>query len=147
MIPWRLRGHLGRGLDLTLIDTLNNAAIDGCRPNLTILLDIDPDAGLARTTERSGGGDAIEGHWQKGMEFEQTAEAKSGRRVGGRDKAFHRKVRRGYQTLAKHEPERWLVLNASESPDELAAKIWQRASSVLSASRDDSHTSLEFQTK
>ncbi len=135
----------GRGLDLALIDTLNDAAIDGCRPGLTILLDIDPDAGLARTTERSGGGDAIEGHWQKGMEFELT-QTTTGRRVGGRDKAFHRKVRRGYQALAKREPERWLVLDASDSSDSLAAHIWGRVSSILNASRDDGEPSLEFQT-
>jgi dTMP kinase len=119
----------GRGLDLALIDTLNDAAIDGCLPDLTVLLDIDPDAGLARASEGSGG-DAIEGHWQRGMSFEQ-AGAKSGRRVGGRDKAFHRKVRRGYLTLAKHEPERWLVLDAVQPQEELAMLIWQRASELL----------------
>jgi dTMP kinase len=114
----------GRGLDLTLIDTLNIAATDGCRPDLTVLLDIDPDAGLARTAGRSGG-DAIEGHWQKGLDFQQ-AEAKSDRRVGGRDMAFHRKVRRGYQALAKQEPGRWLVLDAKEPAETLAEGVWRR---------------------
>ena len=119
----------GRGLDLALIDTLNDAAIDGCRPDLTVLLDIDPDAGLARASEGSGG-DAIEGHWQQGISFEQ-AETKSGRRVGGRDKAFHRRVRRGYLALAKREPERWLVLDATRPANELAAHIWGRVSEKL----------------
>jgi dTMP kinase len=134
----------GRGLDLALIDTLNDAAIDGCRPDLTILLDIDPDAGLARASERSSG-DSIEGHWQRGMAFEQAESKSAGRRVGGRDKTFHRKVRKGYQTLAKREPERWLVLDATQSPDVLAASIWERAASVLQSARDDVQGNLEFQ--
>jgi dTMP kinase len=119
----------GRGIDLALIDTLNDAAIDGCRPNLTVLLDIDPNAGLARASQGSGG-DAIEGHWQQGMSFEQ-AGATSGRRVGGRDKAFHLRVRRGYLTLAKRAPERWLALDAAQAPDELGEAIWRRVKALL----------------
>ena len=119
----------GRGLDLELIATLNDAAIDGCRPDLTVLLDIDPEMGLARTSDRSGG-DAIEGHWQKGLDFQQ-AEPKTARRVGGRDMTFHRKVRRGYQALVKQEPERWLVLDATQPPDPLADQVWQEVAARL----------------
>ncbi len=122
----------GRKLDLNLISTLNAAVIDGCRPDLTILLDIDPDAGLARASEGASG-DAIEGHWQQGLGFDTTADGgkKLGKRVGGRDKAFHRRVHKGYLALAKAEPERWLVLDASQAVDDLSQSIWSRAQQLL----------------
>ncbi len=125
------QGH-GRRLDLDLIATLNSAVIDGCRPDLTVLLDIDPDAGLARAAEGASG-DAIEGHWQRGLSFEsQAGEAgKLGKRVGGRDKAFHRRVHKGYLALARAEPERWLVLDAFLSVEELSQKLWSRTQELL----------------
>jgi dTMP kinase len=95
-----------------------------------VLLDIDPESGLARTSERSGGGDAFEGHWQKGLDFQQ-AEPKASRRVGGRDMAFHRKVRRGYLALVKQEPQRWLVLDAALPQEMLAEQIWNRVAPSL----------------
>jgi dTMP kinase len=124
----------GRRLDLSLIATLNAAVIDGCKPDLTVLLDIDPDTGLSRAAEGSAG-DAIEGHWQRGLGFEAPAGggSKLGKRVGGRDKAFHRRVHKGYLTLAKAEPERWLVLDAALSVEELSQTIWERARELLTA--------------
>ncbi len=127
----------GRKLSLDLITTLNQAVIDGCSPELTVLLDIDPDAGLSRASEGSAG-DAIEGHWQKGLALETPDSAepdrKTGKRVGGRDKAFHRRVHKGYLALAKAEPQRWLVVDAALSPGEIAGQISQRIDQLLSAS-------------
>jgi dTMP kinase len=125
----------GRRLDLSLIATLNDAVTDGCKPDLTVLLDIHPDAGLARASEGSAG-DAIEGHWQQGLGFESQAEAggKLGKRVGGLDKAFHRRVHKGYLALANAEPARWLVLDATLSVDELSHAIWSRAETLLATS-------------
>ena len=114
----------GRGLDLTLIRTLNDAVIDGCLPDVTILLDVDPDIGLTRVSEGAAG-DAIEGHWQAGLSLQESGPPK-GKRVGGRDAAFHRKVRRGYQAIAKAEPDRVLLLAATQHPATLAEAIWQR---------------------
>jgi dTMP kinase len=122
----------GRKLDLPLISTLNEAVIDGCKPELTVLLDIDPDSGLSRATEGSSG-DAIEGHWQQGLRLDapEGDNSKLGKRVGGRDKAFHRRVHKGYLSLARADPERWLVLNASRSVDELSQAIWTRTEDLL----------------
>jgi dTMP kinase len=119
----------GRGLEHRLIDSLNAVVIEGCLPDLTVLLDIDPVAGLARASEDSSG-DAIEGHWQKGLAFEAQG-AGDGRRVGGRDRAFHRRVRKGYLEIAKSQPGRWLVLDATLSTDELAAAVAERVDRVL----------------
>jgi dTMP kinase len=118
----------GRGLDLDLIRTLNDAVVDGCVPDVTVLLDVDPDVGLNRVTEGAVG-DAIEGHWQAGLSL-QEAEPAKGKRVGGRDAAFHRKVRRGYLAIAKAEPGRVLLLDATQAPDVIAEAIWERVRAV-----------------
>ena len=126
----------GRGLDLKLIDTVNAAVIEGCLPDLTVLLDVDPDVGLTRGAEVSAG-DAIEGHWQAGLSLQESSEERtpaSGRRVGGRDRRFHDRVRKGYLTMARAEPERWLVLDAREAQETIAGAIWQRVDELIRGS-------------
>jgi len=98
----------GRGLDLDMVKTVNEAAIQGLRPELTVLLDIPVEAGLAR---KKG---------EKQDRFEQE------------DIAFHQGVRRGYLELAKAEPERWLVVDAAQSREKIAGIIWQKVSQLLS---------------
>ena len=98
----------GRGLDLALVKAVNEAAIQGVRPDLTILLDLPVEKGLAR---KKG---------NKPDRFEQE------------DIAFHQKVRRGYLELARAEPDRWLVLDAAQSKEKIAEIIWQRVSQLLS---------------
>jgi dTMP kinase len=125
----------GLGLDRELIATLNAAAIEGCVPDVTVLLDIEPEVGLARASAESGG-DEIEGHWQQGLALEAPDDAeaaKAGKRVGGRDRAFHRKVHKGYQALAKAEPGRWLVLDATQSPEVLGEAVWARTRGLIAA--------------
>jgi dTMP kinase len=132
----------GRKLDLDLIHTLNNAVTEGHRPDITVLLDVDPDLGLTRGANDTAG-DAIEGHWQAGLSLvdapAETSDARapsSGRRVGGRDMVFHRRVRNGFRSLAKAEPGRWLVLDATRPRDELAAAIWARIEPLLDADEE-----------
>lgn len=131
----------GRGLDLKLIETVNAAVIDGCVPDLTVLLDVEPDMGLSRVTTESAG-DAIEGHWQAGLSLlgAEGGEAPpaSGRRVGGRDRRFHQRVRRGYLTMAKAEPERWLVLDAASPQHEISEAIWSRLEPVVASRIEES---------
>jgi dTMP kinase len=122
----------GRGIDLKLIRALNQTAIGDAVPDLTVLLDIEPDKGLSRVSKGSGG-DAIEGHWQAELSFPEN-EGVKGKRVGGRDLAFHETVRAGYRALAESEPERWLVLDATRPAQELAGAILSRVD-VLAASR------------
>jgi len=98
----------GRGLDLEMVRGVNEAAMQGIRPDLTLLLDMPVEAGLAR---KQG---------EKQDRFEQE------------DIAFHRRVRQGYLTLARAEPDRWLVIDAGKSKEEVAGIIWQRVSQLLS---------------
>jgi len=98
----------GRGLDLAMVKAVNHAAIQGLNPDLTVLLDIPVEAGLARKKGK------------KQDRFEQE------------DIAFHQRVREGYLKLAASEPERWLVVDATQSKDKIAEIVWEKVSQLLS---------------
>ncbi len=84
-------------------------AADGVRPDLTVLLDIDPAAGLARAATRAGGLDRIEAE----------------------SLAFHERVRAGFLTLAASGPGRYLVLDGAAPPDDIAAAVRERVAALL----------------
>jgi dTMP kinase len=96
----------GRGLDLKMVKAVNNIAAQGLKPDLTILLDIPAQEGLARKKRRD--------------RFEQE------------DIAFHHRVRKGYLKLAKEEPERWLAIDASQPKEKIAEVIWQKVKRLIS---------------
>jgi len=98
----------GRGLDLETVKIINHTATRGLNPDLTVLLDIAVEGGLARKKEKEHD------------RFEQE------------DVAFHHKVREGYLKLAAEEPERWLVVDGTLSKTEIGNTIWQRVSQMLS---------------
>ena len=98
----------GRGLDFETVKAINNAATQGLEPDLTVLLDIAAEAGLARKRAR------------KQDRFEREA------------LAFHRRVRNGYLKLAANDPEHWLVVDASQSKRKIEQIIWQRVNQLLS---------------
>ncbi len=97
----------GRGLDLEIVETINNAATQGLKPDLVVLLDMPVEKGLARKRTR------------RQDRFEQEAIA------------FHQRVREGYLKMAAADPERWLVVDASQSKAKIAQIIWQRVSQLL----------------
>lgn len=101
----------GRGLNLELVKAINNAAAQGLKPSLTVLLDIPAEDGLARKRTK------------RHDRFEQE------------DVAFHQKVREGYLKLAADDPQHWLVIDASQSKAKIRQIIWQRVSQLL-ASRE-----------
>ncbi len=97
----------GRGLDLKVTKAINNSATQGIKPQLTILLDIPAEAGLARKQS------------DKKDRFEKE------------DINFHEKIRQGYLKLAAEEPERWLVVDATQSKEQIAEIIWQKVRQLL----------------
>ena len=98
----------GRGLDLKTVTAVNNTATQGFTPGLTVLPDLPAEAGLTR----------------------QTASTKA--RCHPEATPLHHRVREGYLKLAAGEPERWLVIDASQSKEKIARIIWQRVSGLLS---------------
>lgn len=99
----------GRGLDMTVVRAMNQAATGGLTPTLTVLLTLPAEAGLARKKQP--------GHDR----FEQEA------------LAFHRRVEDGYLKMAAAEPGRWMVVDARQSRAQIKRIIWQRVSQLLSA--------------
>jgi len=98
----------GRGLALEMVNAVNNAATQGLKPHLTILLDISAEEGLARKRDR------------KQDRFEREA------------LAFHCRVREGYIKIAANDPKRWLVIDATQPKQKIKEIIWQRVSQLLS---------------
>ncbi len=99
----------GRGLDMGLVKTINDTATQGLEPDLTILLDVSVEAGLARKKDK------------KHDRFEQE------------EIAFHQRVREGYLKLVTSDPQRWLIVDASQSKAKVAQIIWQGISQLLSS--------------
>ncbi|MYB76686.1 MAG: dTMP kinase [Chloroflexi bacterium] len=104
-----------RGQDLATLRTLNAFATGGLVPDLTILLDLPVEDGLQR---RFGAG----------------ASAASTNRMDRLDLEFHRKVAAGYHALAQAEPDRWRLVDAQGSVDDVAAAIWGFAAAALNCS-------------
>ncbi|HJX12997.1 MAG TPA: dTMP kinase [Dehalococcoidales bacterium] len=97
----------GRGLDMTMVSAVNKIGTSGLVPDLTVLLDMPVEKGLARKAAKKD-------------RFEAESEE------------FHRRVRGGYLKIAQAEPERWLVIDAMQSKEKIAGAIWQRVSKLLS---------------
>ena len=96
----------GRDLAVSEIQEISDWATQGLVPTLTVLLDVRPQEGLARL---GGPADRIES---------ESAE-------------FHERVRKGFRALAEAEPDRYLVLDASESRERIAREIQRRVRPLL----------------
>jgi len=90
-----------RGLDSQALAAVVSFATGGLAPDLTFLLDLPADVGLAR--KRRDGGE-----WN---------------RLDQESLAYHRAVRRGFLALAAQEPGRWRVLDAERPTEALAAEV------------------------
>ena len=96
----------GRGLSNSDIAQLNSWATGGRMPDLTILLDMPPEAGLGRR-------------------------ARSADRLEAEPPEFHRRVRAGFLALAREDPPRYLVLDATRSVAEISSEIKDRIREIL----------------
>ena len=102
----------GSGLPLDALRAIITFATAGRIPDLTLLLDLAAEEGLAR---KSGSGRT---------RFED-----------GFDAAFHARVADGFRALAAAEPTRWRLLDASAAPAALAAQISQAVQEALATRR------------
>lgn len=105
----------GRGLDPALLHRLNDVAVRGLWPDLTLLFDVEPEIGLKRATTRNlrEGTGATEGRF----------EAES--------LAFHTRVREGYLTWAALNKERFRIIDAAASPDEVFEQVRSAVADVF----------------
>lgn len=99
----------GRELDATEIRNLSLFAVQGLLPNLTILLDLEANAALSRRNKTGQEPDRLE-----------------------REKVeFFEAVRQGYLTLAAAEPNRFFVVDAAQSVEQMAEQIRARVDGLL----------------
>ncbi|MFW6174814.1 MAG: dTMP kinase, partial [Chloroflexota bacterium] len=105
----------GRGVKLSDIQSANRIAADGVRPDLTVLLDMDPGTALERVGNRPGlGTESTMGRVDDDQQ----------RRFEQESIAFHERVIKGFRELAAAEPERWTVVDATQSAEEVAEAVW-----------------------
>lgn len=100
----------GRGLPRDLLERLNRQATGGLTPDLTLLFDIDPEAGIARRGPATN-------------------------RLDREPIDFHRRVRAALLDLARAEPGRFVVLDATKPPAALEEAVWNAVSGRLNAAR------------
>jgi dTMP kinase len=101
----------GMGVPLAELRAVTAVATGGLIPDLTILLDVDPETGIRR----------------------KTAEARN-RFESAFDVAFHRRVRAGYLEMAREEPERWRVVDSSRRLDAVLVDVRRLVAQLLAAS-------------
>ena len=91
----------GHGLDKTVLTHLLDFATGGLKPDLTLLLDISAEAGLRRRLVNHD-------EWNRMDDYALQ---------------FHERVRRGYLEMAAKEPDRFVVINADRSPEQIHEEI------------------------
>jgi dTMP kinase len=90
----------GHGLNLDKLRAMLAFATNDLKPSLTILLDVDIMTGLKRKKAKE--------EWN---------------RLDAYEVSFHERVRAGYHQLAKEEPERWRIVDASQSPEQVQLQM------------------------
>lgn len=95
----------GRDLGADEVERLNLWAVDGLLPDLTVLLDLDPVVGLARLT---GDPDRLESAGDE----------------------FHRRTRQAFLDRAAADPGRWVVIDAAQPPEVVAAQVLERLAAL-----------------
>ena len=94
----------GRGLNLTMLHAITRFATGGLTPDLTLYFDIEPEEGLRRRLQDQ------EAEWN---------------RLDSETLAFHQRVHEGYQSLIAEEPERWVVIDGTQSVDVIQQEVEQ----------------------
>lgn len=108
------QGH-GRNLGIEPVRTIERIACRGVRPDLTLLLDIDPEIGVQRALARN----------------ETATQDES--RMEREDREFFYRVRDGYLELAAQEPDRIKIVDARKSVDEIETEILATVEPLFSA--------------
>jgi dTMP kinase len=93
--------HYGRGIPLSLVQSINSFALEGFSPDLNIILDVDPEIGMKRVASRGEGLDRME--MQK-LEFLTRA-------------------REGFLRQAEEAPDTFVVIDASQSFGEVSRDV------------------------
>ncbi len=110
----------GRGLGTNTVLELDRIACHGLVPDITLCIDIDSETGLARARAR-GDSPAVAPE----LRFEEQAIE------------FHHKVREAYHDLARHEPQRFRLIDGSGTPEAVAEKVSQEFDAFVAGRKLD----------
>ena len=110
------QGILG-GLPEQALETCLQMSVGSCVPDLSFVLDCPVDIALYRLDERS-------------RQTSQEADFDNNR-FDQADVSYHEKLRQGFLSLAKRFPDRIVVLDASQSPDEVVEQAWRQLQARL----------------
>ena len=121
----------GRRLPLGQVEAVNQLATGGLVPQKTFLLDCPPGRGLQRVD--------VQAHLFD-MDLTGRADQDGARRFEDEPLSFHERVRAGYLELADREPDRWEIIDALASPDEVFQSIWSAIQRMDEFQRILSHT-------
>jgi dTMP kinase len=105
----------GRGLDLKLVQAVIDFAVGATRPDLTLLMQVPPEVSAARLASR-----------QSTLPFVRD-------RIEEADRAFFERVTKGYEALAKADPNRIKVIDATGPVEVVSAVIWKQVEPRLAA--------------
>lgn len=100
---------LAGGLGAAAAEALAGVATGGLGPDVTLILDLDPAVGLARAAARNGGEDRFEA---KGV-------------------AFHEALRDAFRTIAHANPQRCVLIDASQPPEAVLGQAWASVAARL----------------
>jgi dTMP kinase len=103
------QGYAG-ALSLEVIQTLEDIVVADTQPDMTIVMDVDVDIGLARAGNR---------HLERGLAPQDRD------RFESRSETFHVRLRRAFLDIAKNNPHRCVVVDGGRDPDAVAEDIWQ----------------------
>lgn len=99
-----------RGIGIEKVYEMNLFATEGVEPDLTLFFDLDPEEGLRRIAANS---------------------QREVNRLDVETLSFHQKVREGFLSLAKKFPHRFIVIDASQKPDEVFTRAYKEIENIL----------------
>ncbi len=102
-----------RGFTAGLVGNLCSFACDGLQPDLTLYLDLDPKIGFERNQKAGLAKDRIESETLK----------------------FHQNIRKAFKQIAKKEPKRFIIIDASKTPEEVYTQAKEKIDALLKSNR------------
>lgn len=124
------QGYAGR-VEPRLLEALELIVVGHTRPDLTIVVDIPAEVGLARA--------ALRQNTSATAEYEKTGKQPRSLladRFEARDLAFHKRLREGFLEIAQLEPQRCIVVDGQKSVDDVAHEVWAAVEARLLAGMD-----------
>ncbi len=102
-----------RGMDIAALGRINDFAIGGRKPDLTLLLDLEIERSFQRLEKRYSDGQGSADRFER------------------ETRDFHQRVREGYHQLAAREPGRFRIIDSDRAIDEVASKVWNVVQEAL----------------